>query len=500
MPTEDEVQTIDAMMQQCGVQFGTSGARGLAEAMTDRVCYAYTVGFLKYLESQGEFEPGLDVAIAGDFRASTPRIMAATASAVRDRGGVPVNLGYVPTPALALYAMERKIPALMVTGSHIPDDRNGIKFYQPDGEILKPDEAGIRRQQVRVPAGRFNTDGMQSVHSELPGESAEAYQDYRQRYLDFFPDHCLSGRRIGLYEHTSVARGLLGEILQSMGAEVIRLGHSDRFVPVDTEAIRPEDVELARRWSSQHELDALVSTDGDGDRPLVGDENGEWLRGDVAGVLCARYLGIRHLVTPISSNSLVEQCGWFEHIERTRIGSPYVIAAMSEAVSEGWDGVAGYEANGGFLLADKVTKGVAQLSPLPTRDAVIVILGVLMLAQDLKRPISGLLSMLPSRYTFSDRLKAFPVEISQSRIGSMSSGDPGKDVAVVEAFFSDDFGGVKQLNTTDGLRITFESGEVVHLRPSGNAPELRCYTEADSPARAEAINRRCLEIMEGWRG
>lgn len=52
---------------------------------------------------------------------------------------------------------------------------------------------------------------------------------------------------------------------------------------------------------------------------------------------------------------------------------------------------------------------------------------------------------------------------------------------------------------TDGLRIYFESGEIVHLRPSGNAPEFRCYTEADTESRAVEMNRICMDIMTRWR-
>ena len=55
------------------------------------------------------------------------------------------------------------------------------------------------------------------------------------------------------------------------------------------------------------------------------------------------------------------------------------------------------------------------------------------------------------------------------------------------------------LNAADGLRVTFTTGEIIHIRPSGNAPELRCYAEADSQGRAAAMNRRCLEILAGWR-
>ena len=54
-------------------------------------------------------------------------------------------------------------------------------------------------------------------------------------------------------------------------------------------------------------------------------------------------------------------------------------------------------------------------------------------------------------------------------------------------------------DTTDGLRITFSNDEILHLRPSGNAPELRCYTEADTEARAAAINAIGIKVLETWR-
>ena len=58
---------INDLMQQSGVKFGTSGARGLAEAMTNQVCYTYAKGFLQYLEESGELKrKGESVAIAGD--------------------------------------------------------------------------------------------------------------------------------------------------------------------------------------------------------------------------------------------------------------------------------------------------------------------------------------------------------------------------------------------------------------------------------------------------
>ena len=500
MASEAERIEIASLMAASGVGFGTSGARGPVAAMSDRVCYAYTLGFLQYLSANGRLSNNRHVAIAGDLRSSTPRIMAAAALAVRDFGCTPVNCGFIPTPALTLYGIERGLPSLMVTGSHIPDDRNGIKFNQPTGEILKQDEAGIRAQRVSIPGDLFDHAGASREEYRLSPPSDEALGGYLRRYLDFFPERCLQGLRIGLYQHSSVAWPVLQEILLGLGAECLLLGPAQQFVPVDTEAIRPEDVALARQWAVQHELDCIVSTDGDGDRPLISDERGEWLRGDVAGILCARYLGARHPVTPVSSNSALEKCGWFQQVDRTRIGSPYVIAAMQAALSAGERGVVGYEANGGFLIGDPVLQDGRSLAPLPTRDAVIVMLAVLMLAQQWGVPVSGLLQRLPPRFTSSGRLEAFPVQRSREWLDRLNSGDAVRDRERIEAVFAADFGPLADTDDTDGLRITFASGEVVHLRPSGNAPELRCYNEADSPARAEQMNRTCLRILEHWRG
>ncbi len=491
--------SIAELMETSGVGFGTSGARGLVERMTDEVCYSYTAAFLQYLEHSQGLDKGAPIAIAGDLRPSTERIMTACATAIRDRGHPLVNAGRIASPAIAWYGLKKRIPTLMVTGSHIPDDRNGIKFNRADGEILKEDEAGIRAQQIELLAGRFDDTGSLMAPEPLPTVEREAEEAYVQRYLAFFPADCLAGRRIGLYEHSSVLRDTLHRILTALGAEVIRLGRSDRFIPVDTEAIRPEDVALARQWAAENEFDCIVSADGDGDRPLISDEQGTWLRGDVAGILCARYLRARTVATPVSSNSALERSGWFPHTLRTRIGSPYVIAAMNEALAQGEEPVVGYEANGGFLTGSDIVRHGRKLEALPTRDATLVILAILELAREQGRTIGGLLAKLPQRFTASDRLKNFPTEQSRARLAWLNPDEDRLARQRIEATFGKHFGEPTAIDTTDGLRITFASGEVVHLRPSGNAPELRCYNEADSPERVEAMQSICMAILEGWR-
>lgn len=490
--------TIAELMQQSGVGFGTSGARGLVEAMTDEVCYLYTVAFLQYLNTDGQIESGCEVAVAGDLRASTPRILSAVLRAIESHGYQPLYCGFIPSPAVALVGIERQIPAIMVTGSHIPDDRNGIKFNKPAGEILKPDEEGIRQQQVTAPEHIFDEDGRFMETIALPEINSVGRTLYLSRYIDLFPSNLLDGCRVGVYEHSSVARDLISEVLETLGAEVAHLGRSTQFMPVDTEAIRPEDIELARQWSSEHKFDAIVSTDGDGDRPLISDERGEWLRGDIAGILTARYLKAEAVVTPVSSNSAVEQCDWFEQVVRTRIGSPYVIEGMQDAMVKHPTGVVGYEANGGFLQATPIELFNRTLSPLPTRDAMIVIITILAMSRQHVRSISKLLDKLPKRYTYSGRIKAFPLALSREKIGQLSTGDFVQDSLAFEDLFGSSLGKVSFIDYTDGVRFTLGGGEVVHLRPSGNAPELRCYTEADSTLHTEELNEICMSIMTKW--
>lgn len=480
------------VMTSSGVAFGTSGARGLVSAMTDRVCFTYTCAFLQHLADLGQFAPGMAVAIAGDLRPSTPRILLACAAAVQHMGGTVDHCGFVPSPAVAGYGFKRGIPSLMVTGSHIPDDRNGIKFNRTDGEILKPDEVAMRGKEVVLP-DLFGPDGMLRQAPDC-APSCDAATPYVARYIAFFGADALKGLKLGVYEHSAVGRDILVEIAEGLGAEVVRLGRSATFIPVDTEAVRPEDVELAVGWAREQGLDAILSTDGDSDRPLLADEAGRWLRGDVLGILCARALGVKGVATPVSCNTALEMSGEFAAVRRTRIGSPFVIEAMNDLIAQ-LSPVCGYEANGGFLLATAVEHDGRTLPALPTRDAVLPMLTALVDARRKGLTLSALQTELPARYTFSDRLQAFPTEHSQRLLASLQSVDEAETLRSLTGLFGPVAGTATGIDTTDGLRITFDGGDIIHLRPSGNAPELRCYTECATAQRAEHINASALALV-----
>jgi phosphomannomutase len=487
--------TIEEIMQTSNVKFGTSGARGLVRDMTDAVCYAYTLGFIQYLRATDQLIKTDTIALAGDLRSSTPAILNACSKAILNSGLKVLYAGKVPTPAIALYGLQHHCASIMVTGSHIPDDRNGIKFYKLGGEILKADEIQIKQQAISLPDGLFDDNGRFTyAENYLPNEDAIAAKHYQQRFIDLFPEQALHGIKVGVYQHSGVAREMLAELLETLGAEVVRLGFSDQFVPVDTEAVRAEDVDLAKQWVRQYQLDAIVSTDGDADRPLISDEQGNWLRGDIVGILCARYLGIDHVVAPISCNTCLEKSNWFSAVKRTRIGSPYVITGMNEYVDDHYLAVAGYEANGGFLQATSLRKNHHVLSPLPTRDALIVIFTVLHSAKQQNMLVSQLSASLPKRFTYSDRIKNFASEKGRQLIAKYTSGSLQENKTAIQIDLPQ-FGEIVDINSLDGLRITFANEDIIHFRPSGNAPEFRCYSESDSLDKAQLINKQALSAI-----
>lgn len=472
-----KTKKANEILYNSGVNFGTSGARGLVEQFTPEVCAAFTVAFLHVLKRNFSFDT---IALAIDNRPSSESMAMACASAAKQVGIKVVYYGVVPTPAIALMSMKHQIPSIMVTGSHIPFDRNGLKFYRPDGEITKQDELSILESEATV---RYESQSIELVIND------EASNDYVDRNTQIFEGLPLLKKRIGVYQHSSSGRDLYPMILSKLGADVISLERSETFVPIDTEAVGDDERQKAKLWSTKYNLDAIFTTDGDGDRPMLADENGNWLRGDILGLLCAEAIGIEAVAIPISCNTSVATSKKFLKTSYTKIGSPYVIAEIDE-LKKHYSKVAGFEANGGFILGSDVLISNSRLSALPTRDAVLPAIAVLVKSAVLSEKISKLVEALPSRYTASDRIKNFEQSRSKELL-TLGHANPNELVASWELELS----GINRIDCTDGLRICFDNKDIVHVRPSGNAPELRCYSESYSQERADWLVRNVLHAL-----
>lgn len=473
------------------LSFGTSGVRGLVTEFTDQQVYLLVSAFLKYADT---LKVSSSVATGRDLRESSPKILVAVHQAVSDHKKTVLGCGQVPTPCLAFYSQEKQALAVMVTGSHIPADRNGVKFYLETGETLKHDDQAIfnlylklkdenYRAELFDTAGSFKTQG----NAPVTDASADCQTMFTERYTRFFKGMDLSAYKVLFYEHSSVARDLIPPILEKLRAKVTRLGRSEVFIPVDTEAV--DSLAQFQKWMSEYKADALVSTDGDGDRPLVVDNKGQIIQGDKLGMITSLYLGIEAVALPISCNSGISELKQLKETVFTKIGSPFVVAAVDELAKK-HPLVAGFEANGGYILKSKILKNGEELQSLPTRDSVLPIVAMLALCAKEKITPAELTQKLPQKFTSSILVKNCPVETSAKILEKVNANTESTIQAIL--------GGSAQttsVNTIDGVRITSNTGEVIHFRPSGNAPEFRCYVESKTQTKADQVSQAAKEFI-----
>jgi len=484
--------------------FGTSGLRGLVVDITDLEAYVNVKGALRYLLASGDIRAGGEVVLAGDLRPSTDRIMRACARAILDSGCGVENAGKIPTPALILHAVANGRAGVMVSGSHIPFDRNGIKLSKSGGEILKSDEPGIMREveRVRLEEHRsaFTASGMLEQSADLPPVNRAAEERYVRRYLDSFAPGGLSGLRVLVYEHSAVGRDIGGRILRELGAEVVTAGRVETFVPIDTENVTDDLLDLLEGLVTAHAggrpIDAIVSTDGDSDRPLMvavlpasGSEPGgrrlRFLPGDLLGIVVAEYLRADAVAVPVTANDAVERRMNERGVllRTTKVGSPYVISAIDElGRARTHARIVGWEANGGFLLGSAIELGHGVIGALPTRDSTLPILANLFAATEQRIGLAALWDRLPARFGRSGLVDEVPTSATEAIMAHL-------DAATLARFFTPALGfdDIVRIDTLDGVRAYFANGDVVHIRPSGNAPQLRIYANSDTQARADRI-------------
>ncbi|MBD3379579.1 MAG: hypothetical protein GF408_03850 [Candidatus Omnitrophica bacterium] len=542
------------------LKFGTSGLRALVynpgygrdeEWLSDMDVYISTRGFIRFLRSRGdELVPGQDIAVGGDLRDSTPRIMYAVMQAVEDMGYKVDFVGRVPSPALAYYAMQKGIPSIMVTGSHIPDDRNGVKFTKKSGEVLKSDEKEIlanvdkeREEEYSKTWAetKFNEEGLfKEPLDELPPVNDEAVELYVKRYAEVFTDRPLEGETVVLYKHSAVGKDIIQRIFEALGADVRVIAESESFVPVDTEKISDRTYDILAEAAKQEPF-AIISTDGDSDRPLLADGRGKFLPGDKLGALVSMFLEPDFAAFPVSTNPAVAKSLSAEgvEIEQTKIGSPYVIAAMNEKLEQDPEAkVVAWEANGGFLTGSDWQINGNTLKALPTRDAALPLIAAMLLAKREGKTVAELIDdKLPpfataagviddnakgtEDYTSAmgkDIVRNFSpenpdiTEVSFDASGNVEAVKGAELTPDIEeemreirnklsAYFNRDrgFGEIVSVNFLDGVRMTFLTAEgkeeIYHIRPSGNAPEFRNYTAAETEERAKEMAGLRFQIV-----
>ncbi len=446
------------------LRFGTAGLRDEDSMLTDMQIYISTKGFLNYLLNNSETEKGIKVALSGDFRPSTPRILLAVAAGIIDSSCEVEYCGKIPTPAVALFGFSNKIPSVMVTASHNPYGQNGVKFMKPDGEVLKFEEkmildkiSKIREEEYKkswdesmfTKEGFFKKFEDMNVVQQFLYYSAKksskkinnfAKELYIERYKKAF-SRILEGEKLVFYEQTSVGRDIIPKVFEELGAEVIRVEKIDEtkeFIPIDTEDMKPSILDKMANLAYENHCNICLTADGDADRPallyLKKDESGsveykdgkpafEFIKGDKLNVIATLLLKPDFVAVPIHINHRAYQVMLDNGVEvmLTRVGSPHVIKVLTDKQKQNKNlKLYGFEANGGgIIFSSHYIPGIGEIRPLPTRDPILPVICAMVLAKQKKLDISGLVKEVFSEKYFSHCHSALVENISGKITGGL---------------------------------------------------------------------------------
>ena len=290
--------------------FGTDGVRGvvgeeLTPELVERLGKAATL-----------WSGGGRVFVGRDTRVSGPELEEAFARGVVSAGGHAVLAGVLPTPAVALLALDLGV---VISASHNPPEYNGVKFFDRAGRKLS-DEAEAEIEALLDAPAAAEPGSVARV-----GVAADSYVDH---VLERFGSD-LSGLRIGVDCANGAYSGLAPEAFRRLGAEVVAIGDEGDGALINV-GLGATDLSALQRTVVSEGLDLGVAFDGDGDRMLAVDERGAAVDGDQIVAVLALHLGVGLVAVTVMANlglhKLME-----EHeisVVTTDVGDRYVLEAL----------------------------------------------------------------------------------------------------------------------------------------------------------------------------
>lgn len=345
--------------------FGTDGVRGVANVHPMTTEIAMQLGrAMAYLSRDGERRHR--IIIGKDTRLSCYMLENALVAGICSMGVDVFLVGPMPTPAIAFLTSSMRADAgVMISASHNPYQDNGIKFFSNDGFKL-PDETEMEIEEL-VLSNRI--DSLRPVADAV----GKAYRmdDARGRYIVFlkhaFPkDLDLNGMRIVLDCANGAAYKVAPAVLEELGATVIPIGVSPNGTNINDNcgSLYLDNLSKAVR---EHQADLGMALDGDADRIMFVDENGQTVDGDQIMAICATdmlakgELAKKTLVATVMSNMgldiAIQKAGG--KIIKTDVGDRYVVEAMRKG---GYN--LGGEQSGHMIFLDHNTTGDGMISAL----------------------------------------------------------------------------------------------------------------------------------------
>jgi len=350
--------------------FGTDGVRGTANAWPMTAAMALRIGAAagRYFRNDGS--NGHRVVIGKDTRLSGYMFESALTAGLTSTGMNVLLLGPVPTPAVGMLTTSMRADVgIMISASHNPHNDNGIKFFGPDGFKLS-DEAEARIEEL-VEAG------VDPAQSNNIGR-AKRIDDGRFRYAERLKSTFRAGLRLdGLKVVIDCANGaaykVAPEVLWELGATVIPVGTTPNGFNIN-EGCGSTNTRTAAETVVSHGAHLGICLDGDADRVMILDENGDVADGDqLMALMATRWadqgrLAGGTLVATVMSNLGLERhlTGRGLRLERTAVGDRHVVEAMRAG---GWN--LGGEQSGHIVMTDFATTGDGLLAGLQFLAAMI---------------------------------------------------------------------------------------------------------------------------------
>ena len=436
--------------------FGTDGIRGKANqgAMTPDIVMKVGMAAGQLYRRGGHRHR---VVIGKDTRLSGYMIEQALTSGFLSAGMDVLLLGPAPTPAVAMLTRSMRADlGVMISASHNPFADNGIKIFGPDGYKLS-DETEMQIEELID-----NPSRLMPAASEQVGR-AKRIDDAAARYIEFAKrtytaDSSLEGLRIVIDTANGASYTSAPTALWELGAEIITIGVDPNGTNIN-EKVGSTYPETMCKRVRETRADIGIALDGDADRVIITDENGEVIDGDQIMALIASSWAARGLlkggglVTTIMSNLGLEHCMASKGLTlaRTKVGDRYVVEHMR---ANGFN--IGGEQSGHIIMSDYSTTG----------DGLLAALQVLAEVTRQKKPVSEVCKMFTALPQILQNVK-------------FKSGKPLEDADVKSAI-------------KDAESMLGNSGRLV-IRPSGTEPLIRVMAEGQD----ETMVRKIVDQLCG---
>lgn len=431
--------------------FGTFGVRRRAnEVLTPEFASKLAAAYGTLVKGK--------VAVGGDTRTSTPMIKHAVISGLLSSGCAVMDLGILPTPAVQYAVRNYCVGGVIITASHNPPHDNGIKFVDTDGIGIPDDmEEKIEDMFFDENPERVSWDNIKEVET-----NSNIIDEYIDSVIGRVDGEAIKKANLKVVVDcgSGAACFTTPYLLRRLGCQVTTMNcQPDGFFPGRNPEPTEDNLKDLINAVKNLGADLGIAHDGDADRTICIDENGDFVFGDKTFALVEKAMlkenGGGLIVTTVATSSAIYDIAeeYNGEVTATRVGDLLVARELKDK-----NGLFGGEENGGLIFPDFVYG----------RDAALTTAKIVEIISNENKPLSELIEELPS-YRSEKKKVECPDELKSEVMGKIAEATREFEV-----------------DTKDGVKIFTEEGWVI-IRPSGTEPIFRCFAEAKNEEDAKKM-------------